>query len=111
MKNFYELSEREILALAISPDEEDERVYADFFEGLRHPADSPPRRESIRAAQAGVAGASSGSTRFASTQALSKSRIAGSMNEPRRVPRMPVSGSFWMISHRKNARMKIEPRN
>jgi rubrerythrin len=35
MKNFNELSEREILALAISPDEEDERVYADFFEGLR----------------------------------------------------------------------------
>jgi rubrerythrin len=29
------LSEREILALAISLEEEDERVYADFFEGLR----------------------------------------------------------------------------
>src|SRR5271154_2711114 len=35
MKNFNELSEREILALAISLEEEDERVYADFFEGLR----------------------------------------------------------------------------
>src|SRR5271170_3265396 len=35
MKNFKELSEREILALAISLEEEDERVYADFFEGLR----------------------------------------------------------------------------
>jgi len=36
MKNFKDLSEREILALAISLEEEDERVYADFFEGLRH---------------------------------------------------------------------------
>src|ERR1700756_1140957 len=35
MKNFNELSEQEILALAISLEEEDERVYADFFEGLR----------------------------------------------------------------------------
>src|SRR6201986_4066884 len=30
MKNFNELSEREILALAISLEEEDEQVYADF---------------------------------------------------------------------------------
>src|SRR6202140_1448664 len=35
MKNFNTLSEREILALAISLEEEDERVYADFAEGLR----------------------------------------------------------------------------
>ena len=35
MKNFNALSEREVLALAISLEEEDERVYADFFEGLR----------------------------------------------------------------------------
>src|SRR5579863_3317363 len=35
MKNFDALSEREILALAISLEEEDERVYADFVEGLR----------------------------------------------------------------------------
>src|ERR1700760_525049 len=35
MKNLRDLSEREILALAISLEEEDERVYADFFEGLR----------------------------------------------------------------------------
>lgn len=35
MKNFNELSEREILALAISLEEEDERVYADFAEGLK----------------------------------------------------------------------------
>jgi hypothetical protein len=34
MKNFKKLSEREILALAISLEEEDERVYEDFFEGL-----------------------------------------------------------------------------
>ncbi len=36
MKNFDSLSESEILALAISLEEEDERVYADFAEGLRH---------------------------------------------------------------------------
>jgi rubrerythrin len=35
MKRFEELTEREVLALAISLEEEDERVYADFAEGLR----------------------------------------------------------------------------
>ena len=35
MKTFNELTEREILAVAISLEEEDERVYADFAEGLR----------------------------------------------------------------------------
>jgi len=35
MKNFESLSEQEILALAISLEEEDERVYADYAEGLR----------------------------------------------------------------------------
>jgi len=35
MKKFSELSEAEILALAISLEEEDERVYADFADGLR----------------------------------------------------------------------------
>src|SRR5579885_3279425 len=35
MKSFEELSEKEVLALAISLEEEDERVYADFAEGLR----------------------------------------------------------------------------
>ena len=35
MLNFDSLSEREILALAISLEEEDERVYADYAEGLR----------------------------------------------------------------------------
>jgi|SRR5271157_2836320 len=35
MRAFDSLSEREILALAISLEEEDERVYADFAEGLR----------------------------------------------------------------------------
>jgi erythrin-vacuolar iron transport family protein len=35
MRAFDSLSEREILALAISLQEEDERVYADFAEGLR----------------------------------------------------------------------------
>lgn len=35
MRNFDSLTEREILALAISLEEEDERVYADYAEGLR----------------------------------------------------------------------------
>src|SRR5437588_1481033 len=39
MRTFKSLSEREILALAISLEEEDARIYADFAEGLR--ADFP----------------------------------------------------------------------
>src|SRR5205085_6796023 len=35
MRNFESLTEREILALAIFLEEEDERIYADFAEGLR----------------------------------------------------------------------------
>ena len=35
MKKFEDLTEREILALAITLEEEDERVYSDFAEGLR----------------------------------------------------------------------------
>ncbi len=35
MRDFNSLSEQEILALAISLEEEDERIYADFAEGLR----------------------------------------------------------------------------
>src|ERR1700732_3409973 len=35
MRSFDGLSEREILALAIALEEEDERVYADYAEGLR----------------------------------------------------------------------------
>src|SRR2546423_8148313 len=35
MRTFHNLSEREILALAISLEEEDKRIYADFAEGLR----------------------------------------------------------------------------
>ena len=35
MKNFEALDQREILALAISLEEEDERIFADFAEGLR----------------------------------------------------------------------------
>src|SRR5881628_2536762 len=34
-QNFKDLSEREILALAVSLEEEDGRIYADFAEGLR----------------------------------------------------------------------------
>jgi rubrerythrin len=36
MRDFHSLSEREILALAVSLEEEDERIYADFAEGLRN---------------------------------------------------------------------------
>ncbi|GKX51640.1 iron exporter MbfA [Budvicia aquatica] len=35
MKNFSDLSEKEILALAISLEEEDHRIYSEFAEGLR----------------------------------------------------------------------------
>ena len=35
MRNFTTLSEQEVLALAISSEEEDGRTYADFAEGLR----------------------------------------------------------------------------
>src|SRR5208282_2369949 len=35
MKNFDDLTQPEVLALAISLEEEDERIYADFAEGLR----------------------------------------------------------------------------
>jgi rubrerythrin len=35
MKKFQELTEQEVLALAISLEEEDERIYADFADGLR----------------------------------------------------------------------------
>src|SRR5579862_3684101 len=35
MKKFQELTEREVLALAISLEEEDERVYSEYAEGLR----------------------------------------------------------------------------
>src|SRR6266550_9051550 len=35
MRTFDSLSEREILALAISLEEEDERIYANFAQGLR----------------------------------------------------------------------------
>src|SRR5512136_164284 len=35
MRSFESLSEREVLALAITLEEEDERIYADYAEGLR----------------------------------------------------------------------------
>jgi len=54
MKNLNELSEREILAMAISLEEEDERVYADFAEGLRRNfAASASIFESIRTEESG----------------------------------------------------------
>src|SRR5215471_278575 len=35
MRSFDSLTEREILALAVSLEEDDERIYADFADGLR----------------------------------------------------------------------------
>ena len=49
-KNFNELSEREILALAISLEEEDGRIYADFADGLRD--NYPATAEIFRSMQA-----------------------------------------------------------
>src|SRR5208283_4682805 len=43
MRNFDDLNEREVLALAISNEEEDSRIYADFAEGLA--ADYPASAE------------------------------------------------------------------
>ena len=35
MRNFSDLTEREVLALAIANEEEDSRIYTDIAEGLR----------------------------------------------------------------------------
>jgi rubrerythrin len=53
-RNFKDLSEREIVALAISLEEEDERIYADFEDGLReaYPATAKVFAE-MRAEEAG----------------------------------------------------------
>jgi rubrerythrin len=53
-RNFKDLSEREILALAISLEEEDGRIYADFAEGLReaYPA-TAKMLEEMRAEESG----------------------------------------------------------
>ncbi len=53
-KNFKELSEREILALAISLEEEDGRIYGEFAEGLR--ADYPATAEILKEMQAEESG-------------------------------------------------------
>src|SRR3954447_13886481 len=47
MRSFKSLDEREILALAISLEEEDARIYADFADGLKdtHPAAAAHFRE------------------------------------------------------------------
>ena len=44
MKSFESLTEREILALAISQEEEDARIYEDFAEGLRENYPEQARR-------------------------------------------------------------------
>ena len=43
MRNFDDLSEREILALAISNEEEDARIYADFSDGLHDDYPATPK--------------------------------------------------------------------
>jgi erythrin-vacuolar iron transport family protein len=54
MRNFDELSEPELLALAISLEEEDERVYADFAHGLRESfPDSAAVFEQMRTEESG----------------------------------------------------------
>jgi erythrin-vacuolar iron transport family protein len=54
MKNFDELSERELLALAISLEEEDERIYADFAHSLRENfPDSARAFEEMRVEESG----------------------------------------------------------
>src|SRR2546423_15164344 len=45
MRSFDELSEREILALAIAQEEEASRIYADFADGIR--SASPSTAESL----------------------------------------------------------------
>ena len=50
MRNFTELSEREILALAISNEEENSRIYADFADGL---AENYPSSAKVFAEMAG----------------------------------------------------------
>jgi erythrin-vacuolar iron transport family protein len=50
MRSFKELSEREVLALAISLEEEDARIYADFAEGLK--VDAPTAAEQLRTMRA-----------------------------------------------------------
>jgi rubrerythrin len=49
-KKFRELSEREILALAVSLEEEDGRIYGDFADGLRQRIPTP-RRSSMKCAR------------------------------------------------------------
>jgi rubrerythrin len=54
MRNFNELSEPELLALAISLEEEDERIFADFAHGLRENfPDSAAVFEEMRAEESG----------------------------------------------------------
>ncbi|MBI3695714.1 MAG: ferritin family protein, partial [Acidobacteria bacterium] len=53
-KNFKDLSEREILALAISLEEEDGRIYGDFAEGVRETSPATARMfEEMQAEESG----------------------------------------------------------
>ena len=53
MRNFSELSEREVLALAIANEEEDGRIYLDVAEGLRADYPSSARMFTDMAAEEG----------------------------------------------------------
>ena len=45
MRNFSDLTEREVLALAIANEEEDDRIYTDIAEGLRQ--EYPGQRQGV----------------------------------------------------------------
>ena len=57
MRNFDDLSEREILALAISNEEEDSRIYADFADGLATTIRRAPKSSTEMAAEENDTGA------------------------------------------------------
>src|SRR5258706_12156231 len=53
-RNFKDISEREVLALAIALEEEDGRIYADFADGLREAYPATAKMfEEMRAEEAG----------------------------------------------------------
>ena len=49
MKKFSDLTEQEVLALAITNEEEDSRIYRGFAEGLREHSPPPPRYSTMMA--------------------------------------------------------------
>ncbi len=77
-KKFKDLTEREILALAIQLEEEDSRVYADFADGLRETYPAPPKSSrTCRPRNPATARASSKCTASASASTFPLIRRAG----------------------------------